>query len=347
LNTQSGQNGRDTFAPFLKKELHGRSKTFAPRSPERASFDSDVARIEKYVIEHLRPSSHGIAIFACAGAGDFFETVQLNAPLQQNEIHVAGQPHLYTLARINEQFPRYAVVLADTNSARLFVFGLGSTVGKEQVESPKVSHTQAGGWTQARFQRHVKNIHLHHAKEIVEALEQVVREDGIQHIIFGGDEVLIPVLRQQLSPVLAAKVIDVLHLDIKTPEHRILEATLASMRTQDAKDDVEKVERVIGDYRAGRLAVVGVQDVLEALANGQVEEVLLSTSLDEMQGMAEAGGASADAAPIGQASDSIVTHARQTGARLSFIEDPALLAEVGGVCAALRYRLPVKRGLPA
>jgi peptide subunit release factor 1 (eRF1) len=38
------------------------------------------------------------------------------------------------------------------------------------------------------------------------------------------------------------------------------------------------------------------------------------------------------------AADLLVTRARRTGARVTFIEDPALLAPVGGVGALLRYR---------
>ena len=37
--------------------------------------------------------------------------------------------------------------------------------------------------------------------------------------------------------------------------------------------------------------------------------------------------------------DALVTRAKQTNAHIKFIEDPALLANVGGVGALLRYRL--------
>ena len=284
LNTQSDDHGRDHFASFIKKELHTRAKTFAPQSAARASFSRDVDKIEKYLATELRPSTNGLALFACAGAGDFFEAVQLNAPLAQHEIYVDHQPHLYTLALVTKQFPRYAVVVADTNSARLFVFGLSRTISEDRVEGAQVSHTQMGGWSQARYQRHAQNLHEQHAKEVVEVLDRVVRKEEIQYIVFAGDQVVIPLLQKQLSPFLAAKVIDVLRLDIDTPERKVLEATLAAMRRQDARDDSEKVERLIGDYRAGGLAVVGVQDVLAALAKGQVEEVLLSTALDQLRG---------------------------------------------------------------
>jgi peptide subunit release factor 1 (eRF1) len=37
--------------------------------------------------------------------------------------------------------------------------------------------------------------------------------------------------------------------------------------------------------------------------------------------------------------DTLVTAAHQTSAKVTFIEDPTLLKEVGGVGALLRYRL--------
>jgi peptide chain release factor subunit 1 len=323
LNTQSDEHGRDHFASFVKKELHTRAGTFAPQSAAHASFLRDVERIENYLATELRPSTNGLALFACAGAEGFFETVQLNAPLERHEIYVDRQPHLYTLALVNEQFPRYAAVVADTDSARLFVFGLSSTISEDQVESPKMSRTQAGGWSQARYQRRMENNHQQHAKEVLEVLDRVVRKEKIQYIVFAGDQVVIPLLQKQLSPFLAAKVIDVLRLDMRTPERLVLEATLAAMRRQDARDNSEKVEHLIGDYRSGGLAVVGVPDVLAALSKGQVEEVLLST----------VSGGESD-----KMSETILAQARQTGARYRLIEDATLLSAVGGVGASLRYR---------
>ena len=343
LNTQSDDHGRDHFASFIRKELRARSKMFAPQSAAHASFLRDVSRIEKYLAAELRPSTNGLALFACAGAANFFETVQLDAPLERHEIYVDRQPHLYPLALVTKQFPRYAAVVADADSARLFVFGLGSAISEDRVESTKLSRIQTDGWSQARYQRHMQNYHQHHAKEVLDVLDRVVRHEGIQYIVFAGDQVVIPLLEKQLSPFLAAKVIDVLRLDIRAPERQVLEATLAAMRRQEAKDDSEKVDRLIGDYLSGGLAVVGVPDVLAALSKGQVEEVLLSTSLNPFSGDREEHGVpwveSTPASVEGDnASETILAQARQTGARLRLIEDATLLAEAGGVVASLRYR---------
>lgn len=177
-------------------------------------------------------------------------------------------------------------------------------------------------------------------------MERIVQEEGIEHIFLAGDEVILSVLREQLPPALAGKVVDELKLDITTPEHEILRATLAAMREQDAQTDAERVRAMIDDYRSGGLAVIGVHDVLAALANVQGDNVFLSTRLEEMhseeEGWHEALALALKELPEGtgiRVTDALVTRAHQTGAQVRFIEDPALLADVGGVGATLRYQL--------
>jgi peptide subunit release factor 1 (eRF1) len=201
-----------------------------------------------------------------------------------------------------------------------------------------------------RYQRHVANYHHHHAKEIVEALDRVVREETIEHILLAGDEVIIPVLQEQLPHRLAEKLIDVLRLDISTPQPQVLQATMEALREHDAQVDAERVEGLLDAYRAGGRAVIGTHDTLAALNNGQVEELIISGSLEELHdGAEEVGTPLAPDAPereddrtgtrLVMVADELVTRARRTGARMRFIEDPSLLAGVGGVGALLRYQL--------
>ncbi len=70
-------------------------------------------------------------------------------------------------------------------------------------------------------------------------------------------------------------------LDIHASEQDVLSATLVEMQEQEARTAGDKVDRLMHQYRARGLAVVGLQETLEALANGQVEELLISGALDE------------------------------------------------------------------
>ncbi|HEX5834037.1 MAG TPA: Vms1/Ankzf1 family peptidyl-tRNA hydrolase [Pyrinomonadaceae bacterium] len=347
LNLQPNQHGRDHFMPFVRKEFNERAKSFPKNSLELASFKLAATRIISYLRNEVRPSANGVAIFACAGADVFFKTVQLDAPIQQHRLHISERPHLYPLARVIDQYPRYVALLADTNAARLFVFDLGKIKASEELQSPKLSRTQVGGWSQMRYQRHVDNYYLHHAKEVVEMLDRVVREEAAEHIILAGDEVIIPLLREHLPVHLQEKVIDILRLDIRTPEHEVLRETLEALREHNLQSDAEKVRQLLEDYRAGGLAVVGFSDTRRALEHGQVDELLLSASTREIH--ADGDGFAETVIPLDQtisgearhllAADLLVTRARNTGAQVTFIEDSALLADLGGVGALLRYQL--------
>ena len=110
LNAQANDTGKSDFDRFVRKEFSERAKTYAPNTPERESFDRDAERITKY-LEDVRPSANGVAVFACAGADDFFQAAQLDAPIEDHRLYVYNQPHLYPLARLAEQYRRYAVLV--------------------------------------------------------------------------------------------------------------------------------------------------------------------------------------------------------------------------------------------
>jgi peptide subunit release factor 1 (eRF1) len=197
-----------------------------------------------------------------------------------------------------------------------------------------------------RYQRHVENNHLHHAKEVVEMLDRVVREEAVEHIILAGDQVIIPLLREQLPDQLKEKIIDILRLDMRTPEHEVLKATMEALSEHNLHTDAEKVRRLLDEYRAGGLAVVAVTDTMKALEQGQVDELLISASPSEVRLEEEFDTSPQDHNSTGDGfssgltiADLLLTRARQTGAHVTFIEDAALLRSVGGVGAMLRYQV--------
>src|SRR3954447_9572395 len=140
LNTQPNQHGRDNFQTFVRKELKARSQTYPARSPEREMLERDMERIASYLENEVRPSANGVAIFAC-DAGQLFETVQLDAPIDEHWLYVGDQPHLYPLARVMSQYPRYAAVLADTTRTRIVLVAHGSVADDTPIEGVKTRRT--------------------------------------------------------------------------------------------------------------------------------------------------------------------------------------------------------------
>lgn len=315
LDTRADEHGRDHWEPFVRKEL---------------AASADAERIRAWLARELRRASNGVAVFACSAAG-LFEALQLEAPFPENSFHSAPEPHVYPLLRLLDRHPRFAVLLTDTNHARLYVFGLGQPAQEQAIESEKLTRTQQGGWSQQSYQRHVDDHYRQHAKKAVEALERTVRGEDVRYVLLAGDEVIVPLLREQLSPGLASKVVDVLALDIRTPEHEVHAAGAEALGKSLARTAAEKVRQLLDQATSRGLAVTGLAETRKALELGQVRELLITTDPAQLVG-------ESDPARRGETADRLVKLARRTSAEVTFIEDPGL-AGAEGVGAILRYRL--------
>lgn len=320
LDLRPNERGRDQFDQFLRKELSDRVATYPAAGPERDSLDKDAQKIRDYV-SGLDGSTNGLALFACSGA-ELFEAIPMAAPVDAHRLYIASRPHLYPLARILDEYPRYLALVADTHSARIFVFATNQVVKAEQIEGEKTKQHKKGGWSQARYQRHTQNFHIQHAKEVVDAIDRIVREEAIDKILLSGDEVILPLLRDQMSKEVADKIVDVVKLDIRTPQHEVLQATIDALREHDAQTDRERVDALVGTYRANGLATVGLDNVRKAFELGQVDELVISAAPDSTD-----------------QSNELVMQAHNTSATIRFIEDTSLLEPVGGVGAFLRFKL--------
>ena len=127
-------------------------------------------------------------------------------------------------------------------------------------------------------------------------------------------------------------------LDVRANQREVLETTIATMREKDAETDQERVDALLGAYRGNGLGVVGLDATRRALEMGQVDELIITA--DPAAITAPGAGQPAEqperTAAEGAANELIVK-ARQTAAKVRFIEKADLLAPIGGVGALLRY----------
>jgi peptide chain release factor subunit 1 len=358
LDARVDENGKRNLLPVVRKQLNERAKTFDNRTSEQENFEKDSARIINYLENEVPTTAQGLAIFACTAANDYFEVGEFDAPFERNRVFVSDRPHVYPLARLIDRYRRFAVLLADTNRARIFVFATGKTVEEQTVENVKTKRTSVGGWSQARYQRHEENYHLHHVKEVVDMLARIVSEEDVEHVILAGDETtVIPLIREQLPQTLSDKVIDALNFAIDTPEHELFDESLKAFHRHDSLTDMEKVERLLNEYRADDLGVAGVPDTLAALSNGQVEEMLIVSTADNLAydeeevrkvlKVYEPDGELSQELDKRTVADELVRRANLlSSARVTFIEDDTRLQQIGGVGALLRYRISAENAVP-
>ena len=341
LSLTPNQNGRENWEQFVRKAFSERGKMLRADSPERGSFDIDAERISQYLQQPRDAACHGIAIFASSGA-ELFEAIPLETPFDDHWMFVGSLPHLYPLAKLIDTYPRYAAVMLDTNKARIQVFSLAAAERDEKVVSDKTRRTSKGGWSQARYQRRADNVHLQHMKEVVDALDKIVREENINQIVVSADEQALAKFKEQLPAHLADKIVDSL------PQSDAFDA----IRIKDAETDAEKVQELLDEWQSGGLGVVGPEATLSAFELGQVEELIVTGSVNTLKPVQNlSDGATFEmqvdtSDPTGRIDEArlklsaeLIKRAQQTAARIRFIEDATLLEDVGGVGALLRFRI--------
>jgi len=308
----------------------------------------DVAKdLEKILafIDTEKPSSQALAMFLSSSEPALFETVRLEAPLGGHRLYIDREPHVFPLERLADQYQSYAALLVNTNAARLYVFSAGAAERQMVVKNKKGKRVSAGGWSQARYQRRVENLHVKHMKEVAEAVDRLVREENIARILVGGDEVALPLLREQLAPATLQMLTEVGGVDIKTADNDLFRVTLDAFREADQQSDQDRVDAVLNAYRSGGLGTIGLAGVRAALERGQVDRLLVPATPSrsvavEASTDADATGPKEMRSELDEtAVEELVTLARRTDAEITFIEDASLLVQARHVGAMLRYRI--------
>ena len=123
LGERDNEGGPEATRIWLRNEMASAEKEFDEESEESARYSAFCERVEEFLDVERDESARGVAVFASLGDDAFFETLQLDEPFPNNRFFIFGRPHIYPLARMVGQNPKYAVLWADTNKADIYIFG--------------------------------------------------------------------------------------------------------------------------------------------------------------------------------------------------------------------------------
>jgi peptide chain release factor subunit 1 len=308
----------------LKDRLREIRRTYLPRGAGLDSFDADAARINSWIDDDMSRSTEGVAIFACHALG-IWEVEEAGVPFE-NQVTAADAPDLYQLARLEDEFETTLAAVVDTNTARIFIYRHGILSERSGIDDDPVHYQkrQIGGWTQAKYQRHIDNHRRDFTREIGQVITDVADREQANHIVLAGDPPSITPLMDQMARESTEKVRDIVSLDLRANRNEVLAAIEPVMREVEAQSGADAVDRVVAEVRRGRLAATGAEDVGRALDFGQVDELLIDDTIELDEGLR------AD----------LVRRALATDATIETVSASSPLLALGGIAALLRYTLP-------
>jgi hypothetical protein len=251
-----------------------------PRGEIFDSIGADIERIREWLTNDLDPAMKGVLIVANHGA-DVFETISLGMPLG-NRVVAGPVPALLPLARLDEDNPSYAVLLADQQNAYLSIISQAHRVEELAMASSDYPRKQAtGGWSQRRFQQRADERIEALGRQISNEVQQYLDDRGIDMLIVAGDEVITSVFDRTMPDALRERVIDTIRLDIQATTAEVVDATLPLAERAEAERELESARMVVEAIGQGSTAVAGADGVLAALVQGKVTSLVMNEDYHE------------------------------------------------------------------
>jgi peptide chain release factor subunit 1 len=272
-------------------------------------------------------------------------------------ITIDRHPDIAQLVRLVEDYEPYCTCLISRNHARILSGRFDELNELAVFDDDEVpgQHDQ-GGWSQARYERHIED-HVHrHFKRVARELFELLDRDPYTYLILGGPEEVVAAFREALHPYVSDRIVGEVRLLTEANIKDIRQHSMSVFQDWISETKARQVHRLCHEARAQDLGVHGISDTVDALQRGQVMNIViddqvrssgvicarceaLSVQSDPENRCRYCGGEVRDLEDIVPA---LVTSAFNQGADVTVIDDDQQreeLARVGGIGALLRFRL--------
>src|ERR687888_311685 len=154
---------------------------------EREGLKADFQRIRRFfATDFNRDGARGFAVFV-AGLDGFWRTLPLPDPVR-DDVAVGPSFRLAPLAPLVGRGDGAIVAVVGRERGELFRLRAGRL--EEVVDRPEEEpgrHDQ-GGWSQARYQRHIENLVFRHLRGVAEELDALERRTGADVVVVSSEE---------------------------------------------------------------------------------------------------------------------------------------------------------------
>jgi peptide chain release factor subunit 1 len=239
----------------------------------RASVGKDADRMLQFIRALDRGVTRGVALFSSA-RGDLWEEIVVPRPLRDRAV-VAEQPYILPLEALVETYQSFCTVVVDREKARIFLAKMGRIHEASDVFDDVPGQHEQGGWSQARYQRHIEEHVGKHLKRVAEVVLGFLKRKDFDHLILAGPEEILPQFEQGLHDYLRQRIMARTTLAMTASASDVLQRSIAVEERVEAERERKTLERLNAESAAGRQAVRGLGPVLTALNDGRVETLVV------------------------------------------------------------------------
>lgn len=241
----------------------------------RLRLRDDVIRIRDYAKEADFGSTHGLAIFAAAGAG-LFEPLHLPHSVA-NRVCVDGSPYVAPL--VGRSNGSWCVALVNRRDARLLHGGPLRLAEEERIEDDVPGRHDQGGLSQSRYERHIDDQAHKHLGRVAKRLGELRRDGGFDHLLVGGTEQSYGEFAELLDNETRERLCGRLSVDVEHVGAAEVTRTAAPlMREHHQRLRQQLLDRVEEGLAPGGHATTGLDEVVSCLEEQRVATLLVDAA---------------------------------------------------------------------
>ena len=168
-----------------------------------------------------------------------------------------------------DKYHRYVILIATEESARILEVNLGAETESLWTKRPELRERAGRVWTKEHYQNHRRNRTDRFFKEKIEILKKLMGGGGYSHLIVAGSPKITSQLQKLLPKKLSTQLVDIIPASEKIKTESLVERTLTSFIQHEQGESFHAVERLKAELFGDGLAVVGADECIKALGNGQ------------------------------------------------------------------------------
>jgi peptide chain release factor subunit 1 len=246
---------------------------------QRRGLAADFERVERWFDDDFdRDGAHGLAIFV-AGLDNFWSTIRL-AERVADRVKVAREFYLAPLVPVVARADGTIVAVVGREQGQLYRLRAGrlEEIADRFDEQPG-QHDQ-GGWSQARYRRHIEKLVQDHLKTVADELDRSRRRMRSPKVILVCSEDMRSEFVEELPASAREALVGWTQARSNANASELLEAVTPVLEKVQAKDEADAIARWREEAgRSGR-AAAGWEQTLEAASDGRVELLLFEEGSD-------------------------------------------------------------------
>ena len=246
---------------------------------ERASLKSDFERLERFFSEDFdRDGAKGFALFV-SGLGNFWRALPVAEPIPDG-VRLGRSFYIAPLAPLVGRGDGAIVAVVGREQGTVYRLNAGRLQEiVDHTDDTPGQHDQ-GGWSQARYQRHIEHLVVEHLKGVAEAIDQRHRRLGAPKIVLVCAEEMRTEFLDRLSKEARDTVVGWTQADAHATAAELLEVVTPILEEARAKDETETLERWREEAGRNGRAASGWAESLEAASDGRVDVLLFQEGAD-------------------------------------------------------------------